>query len=381
MENPRGLSVCSSFSIQLIAMSRSMTHLRMFVASPGDVPEERSAVREVVARVNMQIGDRVGIVIDLVEWPTSILPGIGLESQEVINRQVGKCDIFVIIFWKRLGTPTNNHLSGTVEEFEAAYDAWKSDSKTQVYVYFSRRPFYPTLEELPEVRRLLAFKRQISRRGVLCYVFDSIMEFENKLHDHLSLHLLQLKELTEPGGEGLVLRELPDNRLFRRAFREGLDDARDLGIIYCDLDHFTDLKNALYEKKKDWITAIRRSNELLAHIATTIFGTVGNRGHVFRYAGDEFAVLVLNRHASTVTALAKQIRAAVEKEGDFEGFHITASIGVACTPAVPAGLDMRERAEDATYVAKLTGRNRVVAAPLSQDQEELIREARERGNS
>ena len=117
-------------------MSQSITHLRLFLASPGDVEEEKAIVHEVVERVNLQVGERIGLAIDIVDWSTAMVPGIGSEPQDVINRQIGNCDIYLVLFWKRLGTATRRHLSGTVEEFERGYDAWKNDPKTPDFVYF-----------------------------------------------------------------------------------------------------------------------------------------------------------------------------------------------------------------------------------------------------
>jgi diguanylate cyclase (GGDEF)-like protein len=107
---------------------------------------------------------------------------------------------------------------------------------------------------------------------------------------------------------------------------------------------------------------------------------VGSHGHVFRYAGDEFAIIVPNRSVSQVIDLGERIRAAVEDEGHVEDFNITTSIGIACSQT-NEGQGLRERAEEATYVSKLTGKNRVVVSPISSDDEKLIKEARDRGYS
>ena len=337
-------------------------------------------VREVVDRINMQIGERIGLAIDVIDWPNRLVPGIGSEPQEVINRQVGRCDIYVVLFWKRLGTPTKGHISGAVEEFERGYDAWKEDPKTQVFVYFSKRPFFPTREEMPQVRRLLDFQHQIASRGVLFYTFESIVEFERKLHDHLALFLFQWRDILKSGDEEMLLFELHDSRRFQRGLRELRDTAKTVAVVYCDLDHFTDLKDKLYERTKDQVWAMKRSHQILAHLAHTIFRTVGSHGHVFRYAGDEFAIIVPNRSVSQVIDLGERIRAAVEDEGHVEDFNITTSIGIACSQT-NEGQGLRERAEEATYVSKLTGKNRVVVSPISSDDEKLIKEARDRGYS
>ena len=101
---------------------------------------------------------------------------------------------------------------------------------------------------------------------------------------------------------------------------------------------------------------------------------------MFRYAGDEFAILVPNQSERQTVTLAERIRTAVENEGHVEGFSITTSVGVACSQTnEPKSL--RESAEDATYVSKLTGKNRVVTSPISLTDKKLIEVARESGYS
>ena len=80
--------------------------INVFIASPGDVQEERAIVREVCASLNRRptIGDNFGILFTPVGWEDAF-PSAG-RPQEIINRLVKECDVFVCIFHKRFGTPT-----------------------------------------------------------------------------------------------------------------------------------------------------------------------------------------------------------------------------------------------------------------------------------
>ena len=104
---------------------------------------------------------------------------------------------------------------------------------------------------MPQVRRLMEFQSQISKRGVLFYTFESTVEFERKVHDHLALFLFQWRDILNNNDEEMLLFELHDSRRFQRGLRELLESAKSAAVIYCDLDHFTDLKNKLYERTKD----------------------------------------------------------------------------------------------------------------------------------
>ncbi|MBN2251236.1 MAG: DUF4062 domain-containing protein, partial [Candidatus Altiarchaeota archaeon] len=103
-------------------MSRIVKHFRAFVASPGDVTEERECLKSVIQELNDSWSEELGIHLDLIGWETHAYPGISTDPQAVINKQIDDdYDIFIGIMWKRLGTPTERGGSGTEEEFDRAY--------------------------------------------------------------------------------------------------------------------------------------------------------------------------------------------------------------------------------------------------------------------
>lgn len=94
---------------------------RVFVASPGDVAEERACLPRVVAQVNRVVGDIRGFRVEPVGYETHASPGAGVDAQARINEQIPPdYDIFIGILWSRLGTPTLRDESGTVEEYNLA---------------------------------------------------------------------------------------------------------------------------------------------------------------------------------------------------------------------------------------------------------------------
>src|SRR5687767_2232153 len=95
-----------------------MPRLRIFVASPGDVSQERDIVSVVVQELRRTIGDIRGVELETVRWETHAWPDIGEDAQDVINSQIGEYDVLVGVMWKRFGTPTKRAKSGTGEEFE-----------------------------------------------------------------------------------------------------------------------------------------------------------------------------------------------------------------------------------------------------------------------
>jgi diguanylate cyclase (GGDEF)-like protein len=74
-----------------------------------------------------------------------------------------------------------------------------------------------------------------------------------------------------------------------------------------------------------------------------------------RFGGDEFAVVMPDCSLDNALRAAERLRAAI-------GPQPTASIGVAQWNGAESGAELVERADEALYEAKRTGRDRVVAA-------------------
>src|SRR5215212_2846996 len=90
--------------------------LRVFVASPNDLNEERIKFREVIEEVNRIKSHPMGVHLEPLGWEDT-LPGKG-RPQALINHDIEQCDLFVLMLWKRWGRPSGQYSSGTEEEFE-----------------------------------------------------------------------------------------------------------------------------------------------------------------------------------------------------------------------------------------------------------------------
>jgi hypothetical protein len=82
-----------------------MTRIRVFTASPGDVPQERDIVTVVVDELRRTIAPIISAELQAGSWITHAWPNIGEDVQDVINREIGDYDVFVGVMWKRFGTP------------------------------------------------------------------------------------------------------------------------------------------------------------------------------------------------------------------------------------------------------------------------------------
>ncbi|HEX8456641.1 MAG TPA: SUMF1/EgtB/PvdO family nonheme iron enzyme [Pyrinomonadaceae bacterium] len=155
-------------------------HYRVFVASPGDVREEREIVPAVIEQVNRTTGQELGIHLDSWMWDMDAAPNAGA-PQDVINPELDQAHIVIVIFWNRLGTPTLNADSGTVEEFTRAFERWQQKGLPRLMVYFCERPaFLRTAQERMQALQVSNFREKISGK-VLAQSYENTTGFERRL--------------------------------------------------------------------------------------------------------------------------------------------------------------------------------------------------------
>src|SRR5437879_6054410 len=115
---------------------RNVRHLRIVLASPGNVQAERDEMPGIVDDVNQTLRIlKYGYHIELWRWEADSHPGLhALGPQGIIDRalQIESCDILVGIFWRRLGTPLADAWSGTEHEIGKAIAAWKEKGSPRV---------------------------------------------------------------------------------------------------------------------------------------------------------------------------------------------------------------------------------------------------------
>ena len=94
----------------------------IFLASPGDMNEERRMVREFFEGYNRNIANPRKLEFKVIDWENYSTIGLG-RPQELITRQTiakyrASLVLFIGLLGQRFGTPTGEHESGTEEEYE-----------------------------------------------------------------------------------------------------------------------------------------------------------------------------------------------------------------------------------------------------------------------
>jgi len=162
-------------------MAYTATVYNVMIASPSDVDDERSIVRDVVHEWNsIHAQDRVTVLMPI-GWETDSSPAMGGRPQEIINDQVlQRSDLLIAVFWTRIGSPTREAASGTIEEIERHVSSGKA-----AMIYFSSAPVRADSVDQEQFDAIQEFKAQCRSRGLI-EEYESLAEFRQKLTRHLA---------------------------------------------------------------------------------------------------------------------------------------------------------------------------------------------------
>lgn len=168
---------------------------RVLIGSPSDVAEERKAIPLALNEWNVKNSFDKKTVFLPTKWETDTVPIMGGRPQELINKQIViGSDILIAIFGLRLGSPTGEARSGTVEEIQTFMQMGKP-----VIVYFSNKPMTPNeyKKNAKQFEELCEFKEECMRNGLIGD-YASVDELNAKIKDHLSLIIGQFEESDIP---------------------------------------------------------------------------------------------------------------------------------------------------------------------------------------
>ena len=165
--------------------------LRVFLASPSDLGEERERAHVAVEAINRSVARSLGWHVELLGWEDT-LPGVS-RPQALINAAVDTCDLFIGLLWERWGSPTGAYSSGFEEEFERARRRRATSGAPEIWLLF--KEITPRFSDDPgeQLRKVLAFRRQQeNRRELLFHEFAGANDLCEKLWEYVSQFLLRL---------------------------------------------------------------------------------------------------------------------------------------------------------------------------------------------
>jgi len=152
-----------------------------------------------------------------------------------------------------------------------------------------------------------------------------------------------------------VLTSLSNQRLFQDELvlltQEPHAEDEVSAVFLVDLDRFKFINDLLGHEAGD---------SVLREVADRLLACVEESGSVFRYAGDEFTVILRKTSEQKVTEIAQKVIEEMRKPLNLDGFEavLTTSIGISLFPKDASDMKGLMRSSDmAMYHAKRVGRN------------------------
>lgn len=192
--------------------------------------------------------------------------------------------------------------------------------------------------------------------GIFCYLVGKLAL--RTMHDIQRLTIFQEESITD------ALMGIKNRRYFDQKLAEevalSLRYKLPLSLILLDIDHFKKINDTYGHMVGD---------EVLRNIASLISEVVRDTDIVARYGGEEIAIITPSCGKQEAEQLAQRLRAIIEKTtmaligATQEVIQVTVSMGVSAMNHIITDKDaLIEETDDALYLAKKLGRNRVVAS-------------------
>ncbi|MFT7387662.1 MAG: hypothetical protein ACI8VC_000903 [Candidatus Endobugula sp.] len=227
-------------------MARNETIISVFVASPGDVIDERKALEAIISELNRTWSRTLNLRLELIKWETDIHPSFGAYPQDVINKQLNDAyDVFIALFWSKVGSPTEIAESGTIEEFDRAYQKYQKDPKSvDIMVYFKDQAIPPSKMDFEQLQKLQSLKEKLGDKGGLYWPFDNTEDFETLIRGHLS-RVAQSWAQKLISTEKIIIESVNDNQRLDNVVDESDDDYGLFDYIDIYEDRMSDMTSAL----------------------------------------------------------------------------------------------------------------------------------------
>ena len=179
-----------------------MNTVKIFLASSEELKGDRDAFEIEINRRNNDWVDR-GVYLKLVVWEDFLDAMSKTRLQDEYNRAIRGCDLFVMLFFTKVGIYT-------AEEFETAFHQFQATNKPFVFTYFKDAPISTGSLDRKNMTSLLDFKEKLAALGHFLTPYKNV--------EGLLLHFH--KQLDKLASNGFI------------EFRPDAGDAAPAGITY-----------------------------------------------------------------------------------------------------------------------------------------------------
>jgi diguanylate cyclase (GGDEF)-like protein len=175
-------------------------------------------------------------------------------------------------------------------------------------------------------------------------------------HVSIALHNAAAHEAVELRAQSDGLTGLRNQGSLNLDVARAVQHGNPFSLLMIDLDHFKDVNDR---------RGHQAGSSILEALAALLPSACREADVVYRYGGDEFAILLPHTTGDGAMGVAAKVATAIRKmtDGPRSAIRITASIGVATFPIDGVdGASVLLAADRACYAAKRNGRNRIATA-------------------
>lgn len=160
-----------------------MNKKKIFLASSSELADDRRQFEIFINRKNKAWVDK-GVFLELLIWEDFLDAVSQTRLQDEYNQAVRDCDLFVMLFFAKVGKYTE-------EEFETAFGQFKATNKPFIFTYFKDAPI-STGALNDDVLSLLQFKKKLGALGHFYTAYKNLEDLQLKFGQ-------QLDKLAEAG--------------------------------------------------------------------------------------------------------------------------------------------------------------------------------------
>lgn len=186
------------------------------------------------------------------------------------------------------------------------------------------------------------------------YVGYTGLKRRNLERDLATEELQRLNVMLERQATTDSLTGICNRRKFLEMLQAKIQEAQRYGmplaLVFFDIDHFKTINDTYGHEAGD---------KVLQELTRIVTGMIRQTDTFARFGGEEFVIIVYNNDVRTGLELAEKIRSCVGQHCFPQMGSVTCSFGVAQFYPDDTAETIIKRADDAMYVAKQAGRNRV----------------------
>jgi hypothetical protein len=150
---------------------------KVFLASSAELKGDRTEFEIFINRKNKDWVTK-SVFLNLVIWEDFLDAVSQTRLQDEYNKAIGECDLFVMLFWTKVGQYTE-------EEFETAFGQFKSTNKPFIFTYFKDTEISVASANKKDLMSLWAFQEKLSSLGHFYTVYKNVDELKFKFNQQL----------------------------------------------------------------------------------------------------------------------------------------------------------------------------------------------------